>query len=331
MKSFRTEIKLKPSPFTLHLKSSIVTGGSCFADAIGTRLAENKINTLVNPFGVIYNPESIHKIFTYSLLNEPLPEDSYLQHQEIHLNYNLHSEFSAPGKEQLRMRLGDTLASTRASLEKADWLLLTYGTAWVYRRNDTSDIVANCHKLPSGMFSKSLLTPEKIAADFSSFYAKLKRLNRQIRVIVTVSPVRHLKDTLELNSVSKSVLRLACHIMTNDHADVEYFPAYEMMVDDLRDYRFYKADMLHPTSEAEDYIFKKFMERYFSEEVKDFAKKWAAVLSAMRHKPFHPQSSVHQQFLQETLRKLKELQHLVNVDQEIASVEQQMIKQTGHD
>jgi hypothetical protein len=331
MKSFRTEIKLKPSAFTLHPKSSIVTGGSCFADAIGTRLAAYKINTLVNPFGIIYNPESIHKIFTYSLLNEPLAEDSYLRHQEIHLNYNLHSEFSAPDKEQLQMRLRDTLASTHASLEKADWLLLTYGTAWVYRRKDTSDIVANCHKLPSGMFSKSLLMPETIAQSFNTFYANLKRLNRQIRVIVTVSPVRHLKDTLELNSVSKSVLRLACHTIANDHPDIDYFPAYEMMVDDLRDYRFYKADMLHPTSEAEDYIFEKFMERYFSEEVKDFAKKWTAVLSAMRHKPFHPQSSMHQQFLQETLRKLKELQDLVDVDQEIASVQQQIIKQTGHD
>lgn len=145
-----------------------------------------------------------------------------------------------------------------------------------------------------------------------------------MKIILTVSPVRHLKDTLELNSVSKSVLRLACHQIAGQFDDVEYFPAYEIVMDDLRDYRFYKADMLHPTEEAEDYVWDKFMERYFSPALRDFIHRWQAILLAMRHKPFHPGSSAHQQFLRETLKRLEEFKSLVDVEEEILTLKQQI-------
>jgi len=324
MKKFRTELKVTSSPSLIHLESGIFTQGSCFADAIGHRMASHKLKACVNPFGVIYNPESIHKALTYSIFNEPLPEHTYLRNQELHLNYDFHSEFATLEKDALVGRLMNTIGSTHYALKDSDWLLLTYGTAWVYQRKETGEIVANCHKLPSGMFTKSLLPTEVIVSSFTHLLKHLKRFNPQIKVILTVSPVRHLKDTHELNSVSKSVLRVACHQIVSQHAGVEYFPAYEMMMDDLRDYRFYKADMLHPTVEAEDYIWEKFMERYFSPELRDFVHQWQTILSAIRHRPFYPQTAKHQQFLRETLKKLEELRSSVPVEEEIALVKQQI-------
>lgn len=324
MKEFRTEIKIAPSASRMNIKSRILTQGSCFADAIGNRLTSHKLKALVNPFGVIYNPESIHKVLTYSIFNEPLPEHTYLYHHDVHLNYNFHSEFSALKKQELTSRLMNTIGSTHYFLKDTEWLLITYGTAWVYHRKDTGEIVANCHKVPADVFTKSLLTADEIMSSFKTFHDFLKQFNPHLKIIVTVSPVRHLKDSLELNSVSKSVLRLACHSIANQFDSVEYFPAYEMMMDDLRDYRFYKSDMLHPTPEAEDYIWEKFVERYLDEAAKNFIKKWKIILSALRHRPFHPNSSSHQQFLKDTLKKLQELKSWVNVEEEETLLKKQI-------
>jgi hypothetical protein len=209
-------------------------------------------------------------------------------------------------------------------VQKADWLIITYGTAWVYELLETKEVVANCHKMPQTLFAKSLMTQKKVLDSFETMYGLLKSFNPNIKIIVTVSPVRHLKDTLELNSVSKSVLRVACHTLTEQYHDVLYFPSYEIMMDDLRDYRFYKSDMIHPTKDAEEYIWEKFVERFFDDSLKSFLKKWGEIRTALAHKPFHPTSSSHQKFLHQTLKKLLELKALVNVDQEVAMLEEQL-------
>lgn len=327
MKEFRTELKVTPSKQQIDLKSRVLTQGSCFADAIGSRLATFKVPALVNPFGVIYNPESIHKVLSYSIFNEQLPEHTFVQHQEVFLNYNFHSAFSQLRREDLTSRLVNTIGATHYVLKDCDWLVLTYGTAWVYKRNDTGEIVANCHKLPSATFTKALLSSSEVLSSFQTFYSQLKTFNPNIRIILTVSPVRHIKDTFQLNNVSKSVLLVAAYHIASQYDDVEYFPAYELMMDDLRDYRFYKADMLHPTTEAEDYIWEKFMERYFSPSLREFAMKWKAILSAIRHRPFHPNTRSHQLFLKETLKKIEELSGFADVEKETALIKQQLIKE----
>lgn len=324
MKDFRTELKMTPSDNPIDLKSRILTQGSCFADAIGDRLGTYKLQTMANPFGVIYNPESIHKALSYGIFNEPVPDHTFLQNHEVYLNYNFHSTFSALHPQDLSAKLTNTIGAVHYFLKDADWLVLTYGTAWVYHRKDTGEIVANCHKLPGAKFTRSLMTPEEVVSSFGEFYAQLKNLNPRIRVMLTVSPVRHLKDTHELNQVSKSVLRVACHYVASQFDDAEYFPAYELMMDDLRDYRFYKLDMLHPTTEAEDYIWEKFAERYFSAGLKEFVGKWTSVLSAIRHKPFHPTAIGHQQFLRDTLKKLEQWKDVVDVEEEMKLVRGQI-------
>jgi hypothetical protein len=320
MIDFRTDVRITPSPYPITLKTPILTAGSCFADAIGQRLEQNKFHTLTNPLGVIYNPHSIHRALRYAIHNEPSAQHLYVQHQEVHLNYDFHSRFSSTKKTELVDQLTNTIGSVHYFLKDSGWILITYGTAWVYNRVDTGEVVANCHKMPANLFRKNLMSEDAIVKSFETFYNELKSYNPNVRIILTVSPVRHTKDTLELNSVSKSVLRVACHSITQKFEDAEYFPAYEMMMDDLRDYRFYKSDLIHPTEVAEDYIWEKFAERYFDAATKNFITEWQSVKQALQHKPFHPQSQHHQQFLKETLKKLERFKSTVDVGPEIEAV-----------
>lgn len=185
-------------------------------------------------------------------------------------------------------------------------------------------MVANCHKLPSQYFEKKLLSENEIVASFLEFRNALLKFNPNIRIILTLSPVRHLKDTLELNSVSKSVLRSACYTIASGFEDTEYFPAYEIMMDDLRDYRFYKSDMLHPSEDAESYIWKKFCSRYISEETEAFINEWESILAALSHKAFHPSSPAHQRFLKDTLKRLENFKGIVNVEKEHKIISSQL-------
>lgn len=325
MEPFRTVLNAGISTHKVSLKDAVITAGSCFSDAMGARLQEYKIRSLVNPFGNIYNPHSIHKSLQYAALNLLPDEQTYLENQGIHLNYNFHSSFSARDSHALAAKLTEAIRTAHTFLKDANWLIITYGTAWVYEHLKSGQIVANCHKMPSGNFKKSLLTQKKIIESFTELYDVVKKINPALRIIVTVSPVRHIKDTLELNSVSKSVLRLSCHTLTEIYNDVEYFPSYEIMMDDLRDYRFYKADMLHPTVEAENYIWKIFTEKYCDQQAKTFIEKWKNFLPALTHRPFQPSSPAHQRFLKQTLTKLEELKTYVNVDKELDLIKQQII------
>lgn len=327
MKAFRTLLKSRVSKHTFTLASKIMTIGSCFSDAIGKQLHTHKIHTSINPFGTVYNPHSIHKVIKSAVYNETPTDHTYGEHNGLSFNYDFHSTFSSPDKQSLVKNLCDTMGATHYFLKDATTLIITYGTAWVYSRNDTGEIVANCHKVPASAFTKSLLSQKKIIESFDELYHDIKRFNSSINIIITVSPVRHFKDTLELNTVSKSVLRVACHSLTENFPDVEYFPSYEIMMDDLRDYRFYKSDMIHPTEEAEEYIWESFVDRYFDATAKEFFKQWEKIVSALNHRPFHPNTKTHQQFLRETLNNLNELKKFVNVDKEESLIKAQLTKE----
>lgn len=179
---------------------------------------------------------------------------------------------------------------------------------------------------PFGFTIVYLLTQNKVIGSFESFYENVKELNPSCRIILTVSPVRHIKDSLELNSVSKSILRLCCHTLSEVFPDVVYFPAYEIMLDDLRDYRFYKQDMIHPSEQAGDYIWEKFGDTFFSSETRQFVQDWNKIRAALNHRPFHPAGVGHQQFLQEVLERLKQLESKVDVGGEIEILKKQFRK-----
>ena len=322
---FRTEINLKPSLDKITLSTPILSIGSCFSDCMGLKFSENKFTALANPFGTVYNPLSIFKLLSYSLNNIKPTEETYLNSQGLFANYDFHSSFSSLSKEEIVSQVNGSIAATHEFIKNSRWLIITFGTAFAYRRADNQQIVANCHKVPARSFTKELLTQKQILNGFDQFYRDLQDLNKDINIILTVSPVRHIKDTLPLNSVSKANLRVACDTITQQHSNVHYFPSYEIMMDDLRDYRFYKADMIHPNETAENYIWDQFSESYFDAETLKFIPQWQKIKRALQHRPFNPETDEHQKFVRETIIKLKELENKINVREEIKSLEDQLI------
>jgi hypothetical protein len=321
---WRTELNVKPSKTKISLSDKIFTIGSCFSDEIGQLLSENKFS-VSRPFGTVYNPVSIHRLLLWGLNKESLPDESYSQNEDVYFNYHFHSSFSSLNRKDLEERISNSIAESIVFLKTVDRVVITFGTAFIFKLKSNGEIVANCHKMPSTLFEKRLLTESEIVKSFEEVYSKLKSTNSSVKIILTVSPVRHLKDTLELNSVSKSILRTACHTIIERFKDVEYFPAYEILLDDLRDYRFYKTDRLHPTEEAVDYIWQKFIEAYFDDPAKKIISEWKKIRSELMHKPFHPESESHQKFLRSLLLKLENLLRKIDVSKEISDVKSCLI------
>jgi len=320
--TFRTEITC-PSAHPIGLKDRILTTGSCFADQFGHWLKNNKFEVLVNPFGTNYNPISIHQALMDSMTMH-VDEQLFIEQQHVWHHFNYHSQWSSPYKQELNNSIQKVLQEVNAYIKKMDVLMITYGTAWVYQLKNQGSLVANCHKVSSREFDKRLLSVEEITASFDLLFTAIKNMCPDVRIIITVSPVRHLKDTLTLNSVSKATLRLAAHLISNRYEQVEYFPSYEIMMDDLRDYRFYDRDKIHPTEEALDYISHKFSDQYFKPELKAFIEKWHGIRQSMEHRAYHPHSSAHQHFLKDLIHKLEGVKEVVSVEEEIKIIQAQI-------
>ncbi|WKN45357.1 GSCFA domain-containing protein [Tunicatimonas pelagia] len=323
---FRTPVEIEPLPQRISLHDSLLLVGSCFAQAIGKRFQQNKFRACINPFGTLYNPLSVFELLL-NAANQSVPDDdTYLVNQNTHFNYHFHSDFSSETKVDLQTQIEQALVSTRNYLKQCSWVVITLGSAFSYRRKETGQVVANCHKMPARLFRRWLLEPGEMITQFKQLYRVLNTLNPNIKYILTVSPVRHLRDTLVQNSVSKSVLRLVAHtIQENYPEDVYYFPSYELLIDELRDYRFYQADMLHPSEVAEDYIWQKVAEHYLDAEAQQFLKTWNPIYRAVQHRAFRPASEAHQQFLRKTIEQLKQLKQQVDVIAEIQELEQQLL------
>ncbi|GAB3576403.1 hypothetical protein GCM10027345_12980 [Hymenobacter daeguensis] len=296
--------------------------GSCFADSIGTRLVANKVETRVNPFGTVFQPLALARLLRAAAGEDVDWQRHLVQARGRWQSYDLHGSVGADSPVELLQYIQEVVRQTGDFLRTADVVMLTLGTAWAYRLRETGELVSNCHKQPADLFVRELLTPDEIINALAETHAFLRRINPDLRFVLTVSPVRHLKDTLQLNAVSKSVLRLATHIVSDLLPGVAYFPAYELLVDDLRDYRFYASDMLHPSEVAEDYIWEKFARAYFDADFGRFRKEWAAVRQSLSHRPLHEGAPEHRQFLESTREKLEQLSlRKVDVADELRTVQ----------
>lgn len=305
----RTELHIESHIRPLQLKYSLLCLGSCFAIHIGQKFVENKFDVLVNPFGTLYNPLSIFTLLQHALRREPLPPEAYLENQGIFRHYYLHSDVSAIHQAQLKEKTEEALEKCRTYLAKSECILFTLGTAYVYRHLATGLLAGNCHKMPASCFEKYMLQPEEISSSFTSLAAEIRGINPEAQFIFTLSPVRHLSDTLPMNGLSKSVLRVAIQQIADNVPDVSYFPSFELMIDDLRDYRFYKEDLVHPTDQAVDYIWQKFVASHFTPETQKVLSSWQKIRKNLEHKPFYPSSAQHLTFLKKTLAQLEALQH----------------------
>jgi hypothetical protein len=318
---FRTELTIAPAAGQLPRTARVLTMGSCFADSIGARLEAHKVETRVNPFGTVFQPLALARLLRAAAGEEVDWQQHLVQARGRWQSYDLHGSVGADSPVELLQYIQEVVRQTGDFLRNTDLVLLTLGTAWAYRLRETGELVSNCHKQPADLFVRELLTPDEIINALAETHAYLRRINPDLRFVLTVSPVRHLKDTLPLNSVSKSVLRVATHIVSDLLPGVAYFPAFELLTDDLRDYRFYAADMLHPSEVAEDYIWDKFARTYFDADFGRFRKEWAGVRQSLGHRPLHEGAPEHRQFLESTREKLEQLSlRKVDVDDELRTV-----------
>lgn len=322
---FRTELIPEKLPVSIRPDARIVTLGSCFADVLGRQFADHKMEVLSNPFGTLFNPVSIDKLLRSALQSTEPDPDLYIERDGLWFHYDFHSSFWGHTREELHRRLTDCLAQTSQAVKKADWLVVTLGTSVVYRHLETGKIVANCQKMPGFLFEKYVYAYEHVQSTLTGLVRTLKRANPNLQILLTVSPVRHTKDSLPVNQVSKSILRAICHELTVWNEAVHYFPAYEIMMDDLRDYRFYEADLIHPNAVAERYIFEKFADSAFDADLCAWITDWRTIRKAMAHRPFHEGTESHRRFLENLLKQLDAVSGKADVTQERNEVERRLL------
>jgi hypothetical protein len=310
---FRTQISIPKSNAPIDYNSKIVSLGSCFAENIGDKFNFYKFQNTTNPFGIIFNPISIEKIISKSINLELFTEkDIFFLNERWHC-FDVHSDLSNVNKEDFLNNLNQLLQSTKQQLQEATHIIITYGTSWVYRSLKTNNIVANCHKVPQKQFKKEILSVETIEKSIQNTLDLIQKINPKVNFIFTVSPVRHLKDGFVENQVSKSNLITAIHQILNIPMRVPpsgvrgLFPSYEIMMDELRDYRFYAEDMLHPSQVAIDYIWQRFSESTISQESHSIMDEVETIQKGLAHRPFNPNSEEHKKFLGNLNQKINTL------------------------
>lgn len=307
----QTQLELQPGKPPLHYQHPVVLLGSCFASHMGEKLDYYKFRTTVNPFGILFHPKAIETIVERAAADRLYGQDEVFFHNERWHCFDAHSELSNPSKEELLRLLNIRLSAMKAAMGEASHIIITLGTSWGYKRKKTEALVANCHKVPQKEFDKELSAVPALTATLEKIVGLLQKCNPGVSVIFSVSPVRHLKDGFVENQRSKAHLIAAVHqcIEQNKGVSLHYFPAYELMMDELRDYRFYAADMIHPNDLAIAYIWEKFKKAWISEAVYGLMKAVGDIQKSLSHKPFHAGSAQHQAFeasLQERIRELEQ-------------------------
>ena len=282
--------------------------GSCFATNIGTRLADAKFRCDVNPYGVLYNPLSISAALREVGEGKVYAPGDLYEHQGLWHSAMHHGDFSAATPEEVLSRINGRLRKAAEELDKADFLLLTWGTAWVYEDRGTGRVAGNCHKLPERCFRRRRLSVDEIAEDMEALLAALWAKNERLQVVLTVSPIRHVRDGLHDNQLSKSTLLLAAERLTQVfRGRVFYFPAYELLMDELRDYRFYADDLVHPSPVAVEYVWERFKEWCLEPEADAAMRACEEIRKALAHKPLHPDSEEYKRFLGQIVLKMERL------------------------
>lgn len=302
---FRTEIEVSPWQEPINYNHKITSLGSCFATNIATRLARRKFDVVSSPTGILFNPVSIANAVDMMVASyeggEGVDQRMMVEYEGRYLNYDFHSQFSAPTVEDAAEIMHRQLVEGGRRLLSSDLVIITLGTAWCYVHRATGRVVANCHKQPSSLFERRLLSVDE-AVD--ALRRVVEHLN--CRVLFTISPIRHVGEGLEDNSLSKAILRVAVEqVCCRYDRGVDYFPAYEIMMDDLRDYRFYESDMTHPTQQAVDYIADKFFDAALSVDAKRTMQQVDRVISAVEHRPFNPASEGYKIFCRKQLEAIE--------------------------
>jgi len=304
--NFTTKVPVATYAYPIDYSSKLLSFGSCFAENMGDKLEYFKFQVKTNPFGIIFNPVSIERLVDRVINQRLFTESDIFFHNDLWHCYEVHSELSCYNKEEFLERLNLRIQQSNYLIIQATHIIITYGTSWVYRLNSTKEIVANCHKVPQKEFTKEILSPETIQQSIQNTIDLIRNVNPNCHFIFTISPVRHIKDGFKENQRSKAHLITAIH--NSQFTIHNYFPSFEIMMDELRDYRFYADDMLHPSQVAIDYIWIRFFEHYVDSKYFDTMQEVCSIQKGLSHRPFNPDSSAHQQFLATLKEKIVRLQ-----------------------
>ncbi|HEU5165481.1 MAG TPA: GSCFA domain-containing protein [Chitinophagaceae bacterium] len=313
---FQLPIQIKSPEKKISYRDKILLTGSCFTEHIGNSLGELKFSVLQNPNGILFDPRSVCSSLISYIENKKYNKEHLFFLNEVWNSWEHHSRFSNINVDKCLKSINESQQQAHNYLKDADWLIITLGSSFSYRLTNeattgglqTNDGVANCHRAPSQWFSKHLLSIDETISLLDDVYHQLKQFNPRLKIIFTISPVRHIRDGVIDNNRSKARLIEAVHHMVNKFPGLYYFPAYELVIDVLRDYRFYDIDMAHPNYPATEFVMEKFIEAFIDEQSLQLMEEIKKIVIARKHKPFQPATNAHKIFLKTHLEKTKELQ-----------------------
>ena len=303
--NLQTPVLFPKASFDITHRSAILLFGSCFSENIGLKFKNNKFSVNVNPFGVLYNPFSISGAINRLLSKKEFASKDFVYYNNCYHSFMHHGAFSNSNLTEALNHVNNELELAAIQLASANFLLITFGTSYVYRWKETGRIVGNCHKIPANKFIRERLSVDEITWEWSKLVKRLLASNPKLQILFTVSPIRHFKDGAHNNQLSKSILHLSIDkLMQQFPVNIFYFPAYEIMMDELRDYRFYADDMLHPSPLAQNYIWKRFGAAYFSEKTRTIITEWQRIHQSLLHRPNNVHSEAYKQFIYRTIDEL---------------------------
>ncbi len=308
MSEFRTKIDLPKSENSITYNNKLFLIGSCFTQNVGNKLKVLKFPVIVNPFGVLYNPVSIANSLEFLIVNKKFNKEDLNFFNHKWFSFYHHTSFSHADEGICLKQINDEMINSSEFLKNTDFLFITFGTARVYEYKKTKQIVSNCHKIPANEFDHKLLSTNQIVEIYERLIKRLTEINKNIKIVFTVSPIRHWKDGATGNLISKSILIVSIHQLLEKFKNISYFPAYEIMMDDLRDYRFYEADMIHLNDVAVEYIWKIFSDTYMPDTTLQTIKDLEKLLEAIRHKPIDRESTQFKIFVNKNIEKIINLQ-----------------------
>ncbi len=310
---FRTEIEINTSFPKIDYNSKIMLFGSCFAESIGERFINSGFNVNLNPFGVIYNPSSIKENIKL-LINEKYLTNNNLQFSNNQwYSYNHHSKFSNIDKDICLNSINSSIKFSAEYIKNTDYIFFTFGTSWVYKLIDEDKIVVNCHKQPAKIFERYRLSINEIVESYKSLIAEIKAINKNVKLVFTVSPIRHWKDGANGNQLSKSILLLAIDEIINNTNNTFYFPSYEIVNDELRDYRFYTDDMIHISTIGVDYIWSKFKNSFFSDKTQNLIVQVSKLHKALNHRTVNSNTEEYKMLIEKSLLKIESIERQNNI------------------
>ena len=305
--NFKTEVKIPKFKDNISYSKKIMFVGSCFTDNIGQKFKDHFFDVDINPFGVIYNPESVLNSLEILTNRRFLSDENLFQHNGIWQSYSHHSDFSSENKDTMLARINNRIEYSSDFIQNTDFLFITFGTSWAYELKETNKVVTNCHKQLASKFNRKLLSISKISEIFIRYLNILKIINHRIKVFFTVSPVRHWKDGAIGNQISKSTLLLAINEIVEKVNFANYFPSYEIVMDELRDYRYYTNDMLHISDLAIEVIWEKIINSLCTDKTKIELQSAQKIIKALQHRAFNLKSEEYHKFLEKTLKQIKNL------------------------